>query len=204
MKHKTISTLFATSVAALALYMPMNAQETNAPAKPTATAPATSTLYKGLVDHNGKAVNADTFGGRLQLVFLGFTSCPVVCPTRIRDLNDALKKMKPEDAARVVITFVTIDPANDTPERMKAYIGDRKMIGLTGSAADIEAVKKIFDERGNTASHSGLTYLVSGDKVITAIPYNASNDRIASTTTGCLDMCGLPPARAVPDAPFIP
>ena len=201
MNTQSISIFFAATAAAIALHMPVNAQQTNTPAKPATTTPAASTLYKGLVDHNGKAVNADTFGGRLQLVFLGFTSCPAICPKRVHDLNESLKKMKPEDAARVVITFITIDPDTDTPARLKAYIGDRKMIGLTGSAADINAVKKSFGEGGNTATHMGLTYLVSGDKIITAIPYAASNDRIAQTAAGCLDICGLPPARAVPDGP---
>lgn len=60
--------------------------------------------------------------GEVLLVYFGFTFCPDVCPTTLSDLQAALG-MLGEDAQRVEVAFVTVDPGRDEGEKLTDYIG---------------------------------------------------------------------------------
>ena len=74
------------------------------------------------------------------------------------------------DANRLNVLFVTVDPERDTAEHLKAYLSafDRRIIGLTGSAADIASVARayhVFHEKvpissGYTMNHSATVFLM--------------------------------------------
>ncbi|MEQ8708839.1 MAG: SCO family protein [Rhodospirillales bacterium] len=95
-----------------------------------------------LVRHNGEPVDETLFEGKPSLVYFGFTFCPDVCPTTLTDMTvwaDALG----DDADRVNLVFVTVDPERDTAGVMSNYItsfSDR-IIGVTGEP---EAVKDML------------------------------------------------------------
>src|SRR5215467_8625485 len=74
-----------------------------------------------LTDQNGKEVTDQDFKGRPFLVFFGFTHCPDVCPTTLFDVSEVLRKLGP-DADRVGAIYVTVDPARDTPAKLKDYL----------------------------------------------------------------------------------
>lgn len=102
-----------------------------------------------LVDHNGTVRNADSFKGKVGLVFFGFTQCPDICPTALAEVAQAMSLLGP-DAANVQVLMVTVDPERDTPEIMKAYLGafDRELpsrfLGLIGSAEELRKVAGSF------------------------------------------------------------
>ena len=85
--------------------------------------------------------------GDIVLLFFGYTSCPDVCPTTLAELNQALGKLSEEDAERVQVVFVTVDPARDTPERAQAYVNhfNTSFIGLSGTE---EELSKVWDDYG--------------------------------------------------------
>ena len=56
----------------------------------------------------------------LLVVYFGYTNCPDVCPTTMADLKLALEDVG-DDAERVEVAMVTVDPARDTPV-LAAYI----------------------------------------------------------------------------------
>ena len=64
----------------------------------------------------------DSFKGKVTLLFFGYLFCPDYCPSTLTTLNAALGKMKPEDAARVQIVFVTVDPKRDQPKLLNDYV----------------------------------------------------------------------------------
>ena len=64
----------------------------------------------------------DSFKGKATVFFFGYMFCPDYCPTTMTTLNDALGKMKPEDAAKVQVVFVTVDPARDKPKILTDYV----------------------------------------------------------------------------------
>jgi protein SCO1/2 len=87
-------------------------------------------------------------------------------------MAEVMDALGPE-AARVQPIFITVDPRRDTPEVMKSYVehfSDR-MIGLTGSEAEIAAVAKAYrvyykihgDPAANpnyAVDHSGFIYVM--------------------------------------------
>jgi protein SCO1 len=121
-----------------------------------------------LRDADGKARNLTEFRGKVVLLNFGFTQCPDVCPTALTRAV-AIRELLGQDADKVEVVFITIDPERDTPTVLKAYMAafDKRFIGLSG---DVEATKKVAQEfkvyfgkvpTGNsyTMDHSTFTYL---------------------------------------------
>ena len=99
-----------------------------------------------LVDHAGNAVNEHSYDGMLRLVFFGFTQCPDVCPTTLFEVRRTLQLLG-DDAANVRPLFVSVDPANDTQQKLAAYVAafHPSIIGLTGSDEQIAAAARSFN-----------------------------------------------------------
>jgi protein SCO1 len=99
-----------------------------------------------LADHEGRAVDLDTFKGKLVLLFFGYTHCPDVCPTTLSDVSQALKMLPPEDAEKVQVLFVTVDPERDTQEILKAYVPyfNPRFLGLRGTPDQVAQAAREF------------------------------------------------------------
>lgn len=98
-----------------------------------------------LTDHNGQALSMKDFAGKVVVVFFGFTQCPDVCPTSMAELVE-VKKLLGKDGDRVQGLFVTVDPLRDTPEVLKAYMGnfDPTFLALYTSPENLEKIAKDF------------------------------------------------------------
>jgi protein SCO1 len=79
------------------------------------------------------------------VVFFGFTQCPDVCPTTMAELAQVKKRLG-ADGARVTGIFVTVDPERDTPELLKAYVGnfDPDFVALRGSLEQTQVAARQF------------------------------------------------------------
>lgn len=98
-----------------------------------------------LTDHNGQPRSMKDFAGKVVVLFFGYTQCPDVCPTSMLELVE-VKKLLGKDGARLQGLFVTIDPARDTPEVLKAYMGnfDPSFLALYTSADKLPELAKEF------------------------------------------------------------
>lgn len=98
-----------------------------------------------LTDQNGQTRGLEEFKGKVTLVFFGFTHCPEICPTTLRDLAGLLKKLGP-DAERVQVLFVTLDPERDTQESLAKYVPSfhPKILALRGTDAEVRAAAQSF------------------------------------------------------------
>lgn len=122
-----------------------------------------------LTTHEGRPFSSDNLGGRPYVLFFGFTNCPDVCPTTLLEMTNHLEALG-RDADRLAVLFVTVDPERDTAEHLKAYLAafDRRIVGLTGSPAQIAAVarayrafyEKVATSTGYTMNHSASLFLV--------------------------------------------
>jgi cytochrome oxidase Cu insertion factor (SCO1/SenC/PrrC family) len=122
-----------------------------------------------LVDHTGKHRTDADFGGRLLLVYFGFTFCPDICPIELQAMSSAIDRLGAAGEA-VQPLFITVDPERDTPDHLAQYVPlfHPRLIGLTGDAAQIrkaaETYKvyyaKVADGADFTIDHSGFIYLV--------------------------------------------
>ena len=98
-----------------------------------------------LIDQDGKRVGDRDFRGKALIVEFGFTFCPDVCPLGLARIAEVMDALGP-DAKRVQPIFITIDPGRDTPAVIKDYVRhfSDAIVGLTGSAAEIDAVAKEY------------------------------------------------------------
>jgi len=128
-----------------------------------------------LTNQDGKRVTDQDFRGKYMLIFFGFTYCPDVCPGELQVMSAALDQLG-ADGDKIQPIFITIDPARDTPEAMKIYVSNfhPRMVGLTGSDADIAGVAKAYrvyyaKAKGSENSpdylmdHSTILYLMGPD-----------------------------------------
>jgi protein SCO1/2 len=94
-----------------------------------------------LTDDNGNTVHANTYSGKIKLLYFGYTHCPDVCPQTLAMIRGALDHLGDQaDAVRVL--FVSVDPSRDTPTVLKSYtqaFGPR-FVGLTGNQAQLKAL----------------------------------------------------------------
>lgn len=98
-----------------------------------------------LKDADGKPRSLADFKGKVTVVFFGYTQCPDVCPTTLAELAQ-VKQSLGADGARVQGVFVSVDPERDTPEVLKAYVGNfgADFVALTGTPDEIAAAAKGF------------------------------------------------------------
>jgi protein SCO1/2 len=98
-----------------------------------------------LVDTDGKQVSNQTYRGKWMLIYFGYTFCPDACPTALSNMGIALQALGAE-ANAVQPLFITVDPKRDTVATLHSYLQsfDPRIIGLTGSEAQIGAVAKTY------------------------------------------------------------
>ena len=124
-----------------------------------------------LIDHNGRRRTDTEFRDKLLLVTFGFTFCADVCPIDLQSMATTLDRLGPA-GEQVQPLFITVDPEKDTPAQLKSYVAlfHPRLIGLTGSAADIGRVARAYKvyyakttpaKRDSTElDHTGFVFLV--------------------------------------------
>ena len=113
--------------------------------------PAQQTVAVGgpfqLVDTSGRTVDQDVLKGKWSVVFFGFTHCPDICPTTLFEMGQVEALLGP-DADKAQTVLITVDPQRDTVEQMRAYVANpafpKRLIGLTGSGAQVDAAAKAY------------------------------------------------------------
>lgn len=98
-----------------------------------------------LVDHNGQLRTLKDFAGKIVVVFFGYTQCPDVCPTTLAEMAQ-IKQLLGPDGDKLQAIFITLDPERDSPEMLKAYVGnfDPTFLALRPSMDQLPEVAKDF------------------------------------------------------------
>lgn len=98
-----------------------------------------------LKDHNGQVRHLKDFQGKVVIVFFGYTQCPDVCPTSMMELAE-VKKLLGKDGGILQGLFITVDPARDTAELLKAYMTnfDPTFLALIPTPEQLAAIAKDF------------------------------------------------------------
>lgn len=105
--------------------------------------PATPRPAFELVDTTGATYDfATETSGKLTLLYFGYTFCPDICPVHLAQIAETFDEL-PEIGRNAEVVFVTVDPARDTPERLREYLDnfDERFIGLTGTPEQLAAAQ---------------------------------------------------------------
>jgi protein SCO1 len=149
-----------------------------------------------LENSNGQTVTDQTFRGKYMLVYFGYTYCPDVCPTTLNAVADALDRLG-KKADELEPIFITVDPKRDTPGVMKQYTAafTPRLIGLTGSDAEIAAVAKEYHvyyaehrtgpgPNDYSMDHSSILYLMGPNgRFVAPLRTDSTGPEIASELT---------------------
>lgn len=123
-------------------------------------------------DQDGRPTDQSVLRGHWSAVFFGYTYCPDICPATLQTLGQASRKLG-DRAKDLQVVFVSVDPARDTPQTLKAYIAAQALpmrtIGLTGSDAEVAAIAKAYrvyyakagTGREYSVDHSAVIYLMN-------------------------------------------
>ena len=108
-----------------------------------------------LTGGDGKSFSSQALAGKPYAIFFGFTRCGDVCPTTLARLVKLRRAAANDQAMRVL--FITIDPANDGPKEVGQYatLFNAPIIGLTGTQAEIDEVKKQYGIHAEPTPHAG-------------------------------------------------
>jgi protein SCO1/2 len=95
--------------------------------------------------NDGVPVTADAYHGKVVLLYFGYTNCPDVCPITLANLADMLSKLG-NDAKKVGVLFVTVDPNRDTLKVLRSYVKAfaPQVDGLRGTPNQITRLTRAY------------------------------------------------------------
>jgi len=149
-----------------------------------------------LTGTDGQPFASSKLNGRPAAIFFGFTHCPDVCPTTLARLAKLRRQLgQGEDALSIV--FVTVDPERDTPAEVRNYLTlfDTPVVGLTGTGAQIEQVKKQFGIFSRKVEQPGGGYSV--DHTASVILLDRNGEFVATLSPEEGDQVALDKLRRI-------
>jgi protein SCO1/2 len=134
--------------------------------EPTSKAPPLD-----LTDQNGQPFTLSAQEGKVVLLYFGYTYCPDYCPTTLAEMQ-TVESLLGDNADRVEVVMVSVDPERDTPARLNEYLSffDPSFIGLSADAETTDRVKRdygVLATRQDVGGASG--YLVDHSTSLLAI-----------------------------------
>ena len=155
-----------------------------------------------LTNQHGGTTRLSDLRGDAVLLFFGYTHCPDICPGTLYAMSRA-RALLGGDGDRLQGVFVTVDPARDTPERLRDYVGffDASFLGLTGSEQELAEVARAFGaafEKGEAdgaggylMGHTTFGYLLDTDgRVVKLFPPDAAPEELAAAVREVLAAAG--------------
>ncbi len=69
----------------------------------------------------GKTIHLSDLKGKVLVMVMIYTSCKAACPRLVADMQNIERQVPKEKKANVHYVLVSIDPKNDTPEKLKSF-----------------------------------------------------------------------------------
>jgi protein SCO1/2 len=132
-------------------------------------------------------VSLHDFKGKAVAIYIGYASCPDVCPTALAIMRQAFANLPESERNRVHGLFISVDPDRDSPEKLKTYTAffSPQFTGLTGSKEEIDQVVDQYgafyrmvklenSNMGYAVDHSSRIYFISPDgQLLTTLSHTA-------------------------------
>ncbi len=136
-------------------------------AKPSASASYFANLK--LVDQDGNSVDLySLMQGRTIVMHSFFATCVASCPIMTKTLSAVQERFADHVGKDLVLVSITVDPANDTPAKLKAYARNMNAkpgwYFLTGTKEQVDAaLRKIGQYAEGRDNHTNIL-LIGNDK----------------------------------------
>ena len=80
--------------------------------------------------------------GSWDVLFLGFASCPDMCPMTMKKMAMTNSSLSDETSSKINFRMISVDPVRDTPEKMQQYV-EAFNPSFTGITGNIEVIYKL-------------------------------------------------------------
>lgn len=117
-----------------------------------------------LKDQLGQTFSKDKLKGKWSLVYVGYTSCPDICPTMTGKLAAAYRQLAQEIELQVV--FISVDPARDSQQKLKEYMDyfEPEFLAVTADHSQLIPITR----------NLGFVYAMVGDGPNYQVDHSAS------------------------------
>lgn len=113
----------------------------------------------------------ENFLERWNLIFIGYTNCPDVCPNTLNQMTQLYNSLDVETQKKFQFILLSVDPERDTPDHLKNYLDyfHEDFIGVSGDKTQIDKTVKALGgvyslnkEEGEfyTVDHSARIFIV--------------------------------------------
>jgi protein SCO1/2 len=146
-----------------------------------------------LTDDAGQAWSLSDQRGSAVMLTFGFTHCADTCPATLAKLTHLAER---QPSQNVEIAFITVDPQRDSVAAMRRFVdrfrsGSARVVGLTGSAEQIDAVERryhVWAQRipgnhrggGYDVSHSAVVFFIDPSGVMRSLHDDDDSDAVLS------------------------
>ncbi|GGG99058.1 hypothetical protein GCM10011416_16630 [Polaribacter pacificus] len=76
---------------------------------------------------NNKSIRLKELQGKTLVMVMIYTTCKAACPRLVADMRNIAKEIPEKLTSKVQYVFVSIDPKNDTPQRLKEFAKENYM-----------------------------------------------------------------------------
>jgi protein SCO1 len=125
-----------------------------------------------VIDQNGRTLNFydDVIKGKIVVVSFIYTSCQDLCPLTTAKMAQLEDKLEGAVGRDLFFVSMSVDPENDTPERMKtfadAFDAGPGWLFLTGKLEDIRAINYKLGDRSERGLSEHRNEIVLGNDAI--------------------------------------
>src|SRR5262244_2939780 len=122
-----------------------------------------------VIDQNGRTLNFydDVIKGKIVVISFIYTSCQDLCPLTTAKMAQLEDKLDGAVGRDLFFISMSVDPENDTPERMKAFADAFDVrpgwLFLTGKVADIRAINYKLGDRSDRGLSNHRNEIVLGN-----------------------------------------
>jgi protein SCO1/2 len=140
-------------------------------AKPAETAQAAQVDLRDLplTDQDGRELRfvSDVIGDRVVVMDFVYTTCTTVCPVLSALFGQVQERLGDRLGDKVSLVSLSVDPARDTPQRLKAYAASQKArpgwVWLTGPKSTVDKVLDGLDAyTPNFEDHAAMVLVGDG------------------------------------------
>lgn len=92
-----------------------------------------------LIDDNGSAFTQQDLQGKWSFVFLGYISCPDICPMTLAKFSGVIPKLETVVKQPAQVLFLSVDPKRDTQDLIAQYTDyfHDNIVGLRAEHKDL-------------------------------------------------------------------
>jgi protein SCO1/2 len=126
------------------------------------------------VDDSKLPFSKKNLRGHWSILFFGFTSCPMICPTTMAELNKMYQKLQQELPQNQLpkIVFISVDPERDSVNKIHQFVRsfNPHFVGIRSNLTATLALEKQLHLPTSTdpSSHSAELLLLNPDVKVQA------------------------------------